>query len=134
MTPDRFALPVVLCRFAGQTCGACCHGDQVSRHELTIQLRRQSRLAAWQHHSTPPSPIQLLRHELAARRGRERKGIVGSCVASLAAPCQKESRRQDGHPRDGGPAGGNRVAACCACEPMVIGCGVSLLDGFGSSR
>lgn len=62
--------PLPLCRFDGHTCGACCWGDAVHPAALRSALRRQTRL--FRHFRLSPrmpDGWQLLRHELAARRG-----------------------------------------------------------------
>ena len=62
---------VPLCRAAGHTCAACCHGDRVPRAALEKQLRRQTRLFSRMAASGLPGRLLLLLHELRARRGAD---------------------------------------------------------------
>jgi hypothetical protein len=62
------APPRPLCRFDGHTCAACCWGEAVRPAALRAALRRQTRLFR-QLGPSPPGRWELLRHELAARRG-----------------------------------------------------------------
>ncbi len=61
---------LTLCRFGEHTCGACCWGERVGRPRLEAALRRQTRLFQKRFRASRlPNRVQLLLHELAARRG-----------------------------------------------------------------
>jgi hypothetical protein len=62
------AAGIPLCRFAGQTCAACCWGERVSRAALSARLRRQSRVfARCFSDRNPPNRLDLLCYELKIR-------------------------------------------------------------------
>jgi hypothetical protein len=65
------APPRPLCRFDGHTCAACCWGEAVRPGALRAAFRRQTRLFRRFGPTRPPGAWELLRHELAARRGAD---------------------------------------------------------------
>jgi hypothetical protein len=82
--PPRRPLP--LCRFDGHTCGGCCWGDAVRPAPLRSALRRQSRLFRRLRPSPGvPDGWQLVRHELAARRGLDLLLACLLCIPVLSA-------------------------------------------------
>jgi hypothetical protein len=58
-----------LCRNAENSCIACCRGGRMSRRDLTLQLRRQTRLFTQSFQKAFPTWWNSLGYELAARRG-----------------------------------------------------------------
>lgn len=59
-----------LCSLEERTCGACCWGSFMGRHELARHLRRHRRLSkGWRRGRQVPSRIRLIFHELRTRYG-----------------------------------------------------------------
>lgn len=67
MTKSERETPT-LCRFAGKTCGACCHGSRVRPDRLATRLRRQTALFR-RHVGEQPTALALTLHEQRVRRG-----------------------------------------------------------------